>query len=314
MQKVLVSGGAGFIGSNLVHLLRSQGADVTVVDDLLTGRRDNIPADVPFAQMDCAQDTYRTQHQDGDWDLVVHFAGASSAPLFDDVPMRLSQAFAAFQNSLEIARSSGAKVAFASTSSFYARCPKPYREDMHLEPHTLYECSKYSMEQQATAYAARYDVPTVAFRFFSVYGPRERGKGRFANVVSQFLWGMKAGRPPVIYGDGSQTRDFTHVDDLLQGILTAIKDAEGFQVYNIGTGVEHTFNQLVEKLNKHMGTDIQPTYVPNPVRNYVQETLADNTKLRALGWEPRIGLDEGIRRLVAEDPDVDDDLLLRIKA
>ncbi len=222
--------------------------------------------------------------------------------MFDERPDRAAQAIAAFQNSLEVARSSDAPVAFASTSSFYARCPKPFREEMHVTPGTLYEFTKLSMEHLALAYERRYGVPSVALRFFSVYGPREEAKGRYANVLSQFLWCLRAGVSPVVYGDGSQTRDFTHVDDLLEGILVALSQAKGFDAYNIGTGVEHDFNQVVAMLQDALGTDTEPLYVDNPVSNYVAETLADNSRLRALGWKPRIGLQDGIRRLVQEAP------------
>lgn len=312
MTKVLVAGGAGFIGSNLSERLLARGDDVHIVDDLLTGRRQNVPDGASWREMDAADPAYIDAHA-GDWDLVVHLAGASSLPLFDKDPLHLGQAVTAFQNSLEVARRSDAKVAFASTSSFYARCPKPYREDMGVWPATLYEASKLAMEQCAQAYAATHGIDTAALRFFSVYGPREQGKGRLANVVSQFLWSMRRDVPPVLYGDGTQTRDFTYVDDLLDGILTAVDHVSGFEAYNIGTGVEHTFNDVVAMLNKALGTDIEPTYVPNPVRNYVQETLADTSRLEALGWSAKVDLASGIQRLVEKEDPVDDGLLASIK-
>ena len=298
---VLVAGGAGFIGSNLVRRLVAEGHTVAVADNLLTGRAANLPPGVQAVNVDCAQQAYLAAFGRRTWDLVVHLAGASSAPLFDDAPLRLAQAVGAFQNSLEIARACNAKVAFASTSSVYARCPKPFREDMKVSPGTLYEASKLAMESSAEAYCRRYGLHAVALRFFSVYGPNEKGKGRFANVLSQFLWEMAAGRRPVVYGDGTQTRDFTHVDDILTGMLLAVEKAQGFDVYNIGTGVEHSFNDAIALLNRELRTDLPPEYVPNPVPNYVAETLADTAKLRALGWAPTISLEEGVRRIVADE-------------
>ena len=298
-KRFLVAGGAGFIGSNLVARLLQEGHSVVAVDNFLTGDKRNLHGtDVPFEKVDCAKPAYLERFAKEPFDVVVHLAGASSVGLFDEDPLRAQQAIAAFQNSLEIARAAKAKVAFASTSSFYARCPKPFREDMHLIPATLYEFSKLAMEELAQAYWHRYGVESVAFRFFSVYGPNEEAKGKFANVLSQFAWAMKRGEAPVLYGDGEQTRDFTHVDDLIDGILLALRKSSGFQVYNIGTGVEHTFNEVVAMLNEALGTKIKPTYVPNPIRNYVAETLADNTKLRALGWKPKVTLKEGVRRQV----------------
>ena len=298
-MKVLVAGGAGFIGSNLVARLLRQGHEVAVVDNLLTGSRTNVPG-TAIHRLDCASPRYLEAYKGGGWDLVVHLAGASSAPLFDERPSHAAEAVAAFQNSLEVARACGAKVAFASTSSLYARSPKPFREDMHVIPGTLYEFSKHAMEGLAQAYHLRHGIETTAFRFFSVYGPNEQAKGRFANVVTQFSWAIRRGEQPVVYGDGTQTRDFTHVDDVLGALELCVRKSQGFQVYNIGTGIEHTFNDVVRMLNEALGTDVPPRYVPNPVPNYVAETLADTQKLRALGWRPTVELREGIERLVRE--------------
>lgn len=299
-MKALITGGAGFIGGNLAHRLKREGHDVTAVDNLFLGRKENLPSGVHFEQLDCAEPAFLDRMKGQAWDAVYHLAGASSAPMFDDDPLLAAKAVAAFQNSLEVARESGAKVAFASTSSLYARSPKPFREDMHVTPGTLYEFSKLAMEELGMAYTARYGLDVVAFRFFSVYGPRERHKGRFANIVSQFLWDMQAGKSPVVYGDGKQTRDFTHVDDLLEGILLASAKGKGFQVYNIGTAIEHDFNDVVRLLNEALGTTIEAKHVPNPVKNYVAETLADNAKLVKLGWKPKVRLEAGIQRLVTE--------------
>ena len=300
--RILVTGGAGFVGSNLVHRLVAAGADVSVVDNLLTGHPRNLPAGVALERMDCGSPEFAAWALGTKWDLAFHFAGASSAPLFDEQPARLSNAVAAFQNVLEAARASRCKVAFASTSSLYARSPRPSREDMPIAPGTLYEASKYAMEQVACAYWHRYGVPSAAFRFFSVYGPREEAKGRFANIVSQFLWSLRSGEAPVIYGDGSQTRDFTHVDDLLDAVQLATERTQDFQVYNVGTGVETSFNDVVRLLNDALGTDIEPKHVPNPVANYVAATQADAGKVRALGWRPKVVLQDGIRRLAMAVP------------
>lgn len=295
-MKSLLVGGAGFIGSNLAHRLD----DVTVVDCLLTGSKHNVPVGAEFLEGDACT---RLDDLPDDFDAIFHFGGASSAPLFDERPAYASEAVTLFQHVLEKARSCDAPVAFASTSSMYSGCPKPYREDMAVVPTTLYEFSKLSMEHLARAYSARYGLDITAFRFFSVYGPREQGKGRFANIVSQFLWCLRAGIAPLVYGDGSQTRDFTHVDNLLDAIQLAYPQTAGFEVYNIGTGVEHTFNDVLEKLAAATAIEAPAQYIDNPIANYVQETQADFSKLAALGWQPTIHLDEGIDQLVkAHEP------------
>ena len=312
-KNILVVGGAGFIGSNLVRRLLVEGHRPSVVDDLLTGARTNVPEDVPFTEASAADADFIDRCGRADWDAVFHLGGASSAPLFDDDPLRLTDAIACFQNVLEVARGADAPVAFASTSSFYARCEKPYREDMHVVPSTLYEASKLSMENLGRAYAAMYGVPVTAFRFFSVYGPHERAKGRYANIVSQFLWCLRGGIRPLLYGDGTQTRDFTYVGDLVDGILGTYDRTEGFEVYNIGTGVEHTFLDVLDLLNRELGTDVEAASIPNPVRNYVQETLADTGRLEATGWRARTSLEEGIRRLVREEAPPEPALIERMR-
>ncbi len=301
MSNFLVVGGAGFIGSNLVHRLTKEGHHVTVVDNLLTGHPANVPEGVAFLEGD-GRDVLPAL--DGAFDGIFHFGGASSAPLFEERHQHAHEAVHLFQEVLEVARRNRAPVAFASTSSMYSGLPKPYREDMQVQPSTLYEFSKLAMEQLGQTYAARHGIPVTAFRFFSVYGPREQGKKRFANLVSQFYWCLRSGLPPLIYGDGSQTRDFTHVDDLLDALLLAYPQTDGFEVYNIGTGIEHNLNQLMEKLQEATGIRMDANHVENPIPNYVQETQADASRLHELGWTPAISLDQGIARMVADAEDI----------
>ena len=139
-------------------------------------------------------------------------------------------------------------------------------------------------------------------RFFSVYGPHERAKGKYANIISQFMWLMRENRAPVIYGDGSQTRDFIHVSDVVRACLAAAEADVGCEVINIGTGRETSFNRVIELLNEELGRSIEPEYVENPIKNYVSETLADISKARELlGFKPSVSLEEGIRLLVKKE-------------
>jgi UDP-glucose 4-epimerase len=136
-------------------------------------------------------------------------------------------------------------------------------------------------------------------RFFSVYGERERHKGRYANVITQFLWQMKRGEPPIIYGNGTQTRDYIYAEDVARCCILAMeKKANG--VFNVGTGKAYSFNQVIEILNRILGTDIRPIYVPNPIPNYVTHTLACTRKSeRELGFKAKYSLEEGIKRLIS---------------
>ncbi|MEM2915573.1 MAG: NAD-dependent epimerase/dehydratase family protein, partial [Candidatus Bathyarchaeia archaeon] len=142
---------------------------------------------------------------------------------------------------------------------------------------------------------------SVELRFFSVYGPKERFKGEYANVISQFLWSMLKDEPPIILGDGTQTRDFIHIDDVIDALILAMDKDFGCEIFNVGTGVAHNFNQIVEILNKVLGKNIKPIYKPNPISNYVFHTLADTTKAeKILGFKAKITLEEGIRKLISK--------------
>ncbi|MBI2636302.1 GDP-mannose 4,6-dehydratase, partial [Candidatus Peregrinibacteria bacterium] len=148
------------------------------------------------------------------------------------------------------------------------------------------------------------ELEIIGFRFMSVYGPNEEHKGIYANLISQFVWAMARGESPVVYGDGTQTRDFTNVRDIVQGITLAMETEKhlGNDVFNIGTGTSIAVRDLVELINKVLGTAIKPRYIENPVKeSYISSQQADITKIRSvLGYAPSVSLEEGIRRLVEE--------------
>jgi UDP-glucose 4-epimerase len=300
---VLVVGGAGFIGSNLVRALAERGTRVVALDNEFLGKFTNLDGvDCVRVRADALDsvllDRAVRKHQ---VTRVVHLAGYTSAPMYEQEPgLRIRENFEEWMNVLELGRRHSLKIAYASTSSFYARSEKPFREDTHLVPATPYELSKYIMEQAAHAYQLQYGVVANGLRFFSVYGPHEEHKGRYANNISQFYWSIANGVRPVVFGDGSQTRDFTYVGDLVEAILAILDKGRRSDVYNIGTGREHSFNEILDLLNAELGSDVEPRYVENPLRNYVQETLADTSKIeREIGWRSRTTVAEGIRRLVA---------------
>jgi UDP-glucose 4-epimerase len=299
---VLVTGGAGFIGSNLVRALRAKGETVVAFDNEFLGRFTNLTG------VDCIQvkgdildhalfEKTVVKHK---VDRIVHLAGYTSAPMYDERPEeRIRDNFQQFLNVLEMGRTKKIQIAYASTSSFYARSPKPFREDMPIVPGTPYELSKFIMEQAAHMYNLHYGVRANGFRFFSVYGPHETHKTRYANNISQFYWSIKNDVSPVVFGDGEQTRDFTFVEDLVQAILLILQKGKTSEVYNIGTGTEFSFNQMIGFINKALGKNVKPTYVRNPLKNYVLETLADTSKIqREIGWKATTTLQKGIEKLV----------------
>lgn len=298
-MNAIVTGGAGFIGSNLANALNADGHDVYVLDDLSLGTPDNLDDGIEMYGADVAK-----QHWDFGFevDVVFHLAALSSLTMHQDDPQRGARVnVEGFVNTVEKARKSGCDtVVYASTSSIYAGGSLPSPSDQPVTARTAYEASKLARERYAEFYQHEHDIDMCGLRFFSVYQGyegNEEHKGEYANVISQFAAKMKDGEQPVLFGDGEQTRDFTHVSDVVQ----ALRDAVGENgVYNVGTGESYTFNEVVQILNDELGTDIEPEHIENPIDEdiYVDETLADCSRFEALtGWSPEIQLSEGVTRL-----------------
>ena len=297
-MKILVTGGAGFIGSNLTSVLVKE-HDVTVLDNFHTGSADNLnDAKNEITIIDDSSGNIGKQLSNSDIDAIFHLGIPSSSPMYKENPMLVGSAINDAISVFEFAKKTGAKVVFASSSSLYNGLPTPNREDMDIMVADYYTEARLGIERIAELYHKLYGIGIVGLRFFSVYGPNERAKGIYANIVSQFLWGMQDGKIPVIYGDGEQTRDFAFVSDVVRACILAMeKDVSG--VFNVGTGVSHSFNDVVVAINGVLGTDIEPRYIDNPVKNYVAHTLADLTKVKdALGFSPEYSLEGGIREIV----------------
>jgi UDP-glucose 4-epimerase len=299
--RIVVTGGAGFIGSNLVEELVRRGRNVTVIDNFSTGSMENLKSvrgKVKVIRASCSKlPKLRLPRTE----LVFHVGIPSSSPMYRENPLLVGEAINDFINVLEFAKKNRSKIVYASTSSMYCRCPPPHRENMASEPFDYYTEARLVMERLARMYHELHGVNSVGMRFFSVYGPHEQAKGRYANVVSQFLWTMRDGKAPVIYGDGTQTRDFVHVSDVVKACLKAAEVELGCEVINVGTGKSASFNRVIELLNEFMGKSIKPRYLPNPIKNYVYRTLADLTKAsKLLGYKPDVSLEDGIKRLVDE--------------
>ena len=302
-MKILVTGGAGFIGSNIANTLsREKHTAVVAFDDLSLGRPINLSQSVKFV-MGSVMDYELTLELSKGCDYIFHSAAKSSSPMFKNDPREgVDINVLGFMNVMESAkRNQVKKVIFASSSSMYNGLPIPFKESQTITPKTFYEASFYCREILARSYYLENGLNSIGLRYFSVYGPNEKHKANFANNISQFLWNMTNGDSPIIYGDGTQTRDFTFVDDVVQANILALQSEEReFGIYNIGTGTETSFSRIVEIINQHLGTDIRATYVDNPIKNYVHKTKADISLAKSeLGYEAKWrSLEDGIAALI----------------
>ena len=297
-KRVLVTGGAGFIGSNVANHLATDN-EVTALDDGYLGTPEHLTDEVRFVERSVLEEDLPT-----DVDVLIHLAALSSRAMHEDDPQRGARVnVEGFVNTVEQARRDGCEtVVYASTSSIYSGKPRPSDESLDVTAATGYEASKLARERYGEYYADFYDMAMAGLRFFAVYegyDGAESHKGGYANLVTQFADRIADGESPEIWGDGTQTRDFTHVDDVVRAIVGAA-DAELTGIYNVGTGRETSLNDLVGLLNDELDASIDPTYVENPQTNYVHHTQADHSKLTdAIGWEPRVSLEEGIERVCA---------------
>jgi UDP-glucose 4-epimerase len=296
---VLVTGGAGFIGSNLANTLAAEN-EVIAVDDEYLGTPENLNEEVEYVGTSVLDEDLPTE----DVDVVFHLAALSSYAMHEENPQKgVRVNIEGFVNTVVQARDDGCDtVVYASTSSIYGNRTEPSPEDMDVETHTGYEASKLGRERYAEYFSHHYDMTMAGMRFFSVYqgyGGNEEHKGEYANILAQFADDLANGRSPEIYGDGTQTRDFTHVDDIVRGLVAAAAhELDG--IYNLGTGESYDFNTVVELLNEELDTDVEPTYVENPIPEYVyvHDTMADISKMvDETGWEPQISFREGLRRI-----------------
>ncbi len=299
-MKILVTGGAGFIGSNLVEELTKQGHDVVVLDNFYLGTKKNLEGlNVEIVNGDIRDEKIVKKSANG-IDCIFNQAAASSSPMFmENLRNAVSANIDGFVNILDAAKENSAKVIYASTSSIYANLSPPLREDMNVTPPNFYSVTKLANEHLAHVYTSEYGIETVGFRYMSVYGPKEDGKGVFANLVSQFLWAMQRDEQPVIYGDGAQTRDFVYVKDVVAANILAMERGRGSEVFNVGTGVATSLNSLIALLNRLLEKDINPKCIGMPVRNYINTQLADISKIkRILGFTPKYSLEDGIREML----------------
>ena len=293
--KVVVTGGAGFIGSNLVEKLSGLNT-VYVVDNMNTGSILNLKESMKNGKVRLFRRDVKDINKLGlKPDVIFHLGMYSSSPMYKKNPRLVGEVVSGAVSVMELAKASGAKVVIASTSSLYNGIKPPHHEDVHPPVTDYYTEARYSVERVAELYSKLHGVDANAMRFFSVYGYHEEAKKEYANLVSQFVWKMRKGERPVIFGNGEQRRDFVFVTDVVDALVRAYEKADGFGVFNVGTGKNYSLNETVKLINNELGSRIKPRYVKMPMQNYVMETLASTDKSRRiLGFKAKVDLRKGI--------------------
>jgi nucleoside-diphosphate-sugar epimerase len=303
MAHFLVTGGAGFIGSHLAEELVARGHQVRVADDLVTGKRSNLEhlPQVEFLEGDLADLDFARRAVE-DVEFVLHQAAIPSVPRSVADPVTTHRANVdATLNVLVAARDAGVRrVTFAASSAAYGNTlTLPKHEEMPTGPLSPYALQKVVGELYLRMFTDLYGLETVSLRYFNVFGPRQDPSSAYSGVISVFAAALLDGRSPTIYGDGEQTRDFTYVADVVDGVLRAC-DAPGAsgEIINVAAGGRISLNLLFETMRQLVGSDVAPLYA-KAREGDVRDSQADISKARRiLGFEPKVSLEEGLRRTV----------------
>ena len=301
MANYLVTGGAGFIGSHISEELVKRGHRVRVVDNFITGYQHNLRAGVEFVEGDLADPAVAVRSVQG-MDYVVHQAAIPSVPRSVDKPLESHRANVdAMLNLLIASRDAGVKrLVFAGSSSVYGDTEVlPKTETMPTNPLSPYALQKLMSEMYGQMFTRLYGFETVTTRYFNVFGPRQDPGSPYSGVISLFIKALHDGTTPIIYGDGEQTRDFTYVTNVVDGVIrSAETPGAGGEVFNVATSSRISLNQLLETLKKIFGSKVQAIY--REVRaGDVRDSQADISKAeQRLGYKPIVGLEEGLRETV----------------
>jgi nucleoside-diphosphate-sugar epimerase len=304
MARYLVTGGAGFIGSNIVDELLRRGHEVRVLDDFSTGREENVAgfaARVDLVRGD-VRDAAVVDAAVRGVDYVLHQAALASVPRSIADPVANNQVnVQGTLNVLVSAHRHGVKrVVYASSSSVYGDSAElPKVESMTPNPKSPYAVAKLAAEYYCRVFGELYGVPTVSLRYFNVFGPRQDPNSQYSAVIPIFVKALIEGRSPVIHGDGEQSRDFTYIANVVDANLLACEaNLTGGRVYNIACGGRYTLNQLYEALRSRVGAGARPTYGP-PRAGDVKHSMAAIDRIqREIGYEVRVPFAEGIERTV----------------
>lgn len=298
-MRYLVTGGAGFVGSNIVLRLEKDRHDVTVIDDMSSGSFKNLTS--------FRGEFYPGRLEDMDlgslfrdrppFDAILHEASITDTTVSDQLVM-LERNVGGFRQILAYAAANGSRVVYASSAAVYGDNPSPQKEDQIPHPLNVYGFSKMVLDNMARKAARDLSAPVIGLRYFNVFGPGEGHKGKFASMIYQLYLQMRDGKSPRIFKWGEQGRDHVYVKDVVEANILALS-AERSGIANIGTGVETTFNEIVDVLNRSLKLQMTPDYFDNPYDFYQNHTRASIDEARnLLGYVPRFTVAEGIQDYV----------------
>ncbi len=298
-MKVLVTGGAGFIGSHLVRTLLQKGDEPVVLDNLSTGLRENLPGDVRLEVMDVQDERLMEFFQRERFQAVVHLAGQTMVNVSIDRPVHdARENIIGGVRVLEACRNTNVeRIIFSSSAAVYGDTPEenlPIRESQNPSPMSFYGLSKLTMEQYMSLYQKTYGLDYVILRFSNVFGERQ-GDGGEGGVISIFAKKAADGQQITIYGDGEQTRDFIYAGDVADGIMAALRTEEVNNIYNLSSQTEISIRQLVTHLSAVAGRKLVPKYEPPRPGDIYRSCLNNMRASRGMGWTPKTPLEQALK-------------------
>jgi len=292
-KKILVTGGAGFIGSHTVDKLIEEGADVVVVDNLVTGRRENLNPKAKFYEINIADPGLEKIFQKEKPEIIYHFAFNVLVPKSVQNPLVDIDSIAGSLNILINSQKYGVKkIIFASSGFVYGNSQNiPVKETEPIDPVSPYVVAKYTVENYIKFFNKTYGLPYVIFRYPAVYGPRQ-----ITGAMADYIRKLAAGNQAEIWGDGTKTRDYIYIEDILRANLLALDLSDDFldPVFNVGTSIETTLNDLYQKIAKLLNKEIRPIYLSDRPGDQIRYSLDYSKIKKTLGWEPKVSFEEGL--------------------
>lgn len=296
-RKFLVTGGAGFIGSHTVDALVKEGAKVAIIDNLVTGKKENLNPQAKFYNLNTANPQVEKVFQEEKPEFIYHFAFNVLVPKSVENPLMDMDSIAGAINILQNAKKYRVKkIVFSSSGFLYGNTENlPAKETEPIMPVSPYIVSKQAVESYLEFYKTTFGLPYVVLRYSAVYGPRQ-----FTGAMADYIRKLASGKQAEMYGDGEKTRDYIYINDVIRANLSALDVSSDFSnpIFNIGTGIETTLNDLYKKIAEILGKEAKPIYLPDRPGEQYRYSLDCSKAKKELGWEPKINLEEGLKRRV----------------